>query len=98
MIQRGYSDSARYYMYLVLERAEFRMERGQGLVYTVKGHLKSTNKPVSLLFQSLCFIFDVRLFIRISEGLCTVTLIIFFITGTAKIYLSSIVNIDCLGK
>lgn len=73
MIQRGYSDSARYYMYLVLERAEFRMERGQRLVYTVKGHLKSTNKPVSLLFQSLCFIFDVRFFIRISKGLCTVT-------------------------
>lgn len=93
MIQTGYSDSARYYMYLVLERAEFRMERGQRLVYTVKGHLKSTNKPVSLLFQSLCFIFDVRFFIRISKGLCS-HIDYFF----AKIYLSSIVNIDCLGK
>lgn len=70
MIQRKYSDIARFYlyMYLVLKWAEFRVERGQGLVYAVKGHLKSTSKPVRLLFQSLYFIFDVWLFIMDSEA------------------------------
>lgn len=65
------------------------MERGQGLVYAVKGHLKSTSKPVRLLFQSLYFIFDVWLFIMDSEAYSQTDF--FFITGTTNIYLLSMI-------
>lgn len=65
------------------------MERGQGLVYAVKGHLKSTSKPVRLLFQSLYFIFDVWLFIMDSEAYSHTDF--FFITGTTNIYLLSMI-------
>lgn len=58
-------------------------------MYAVKGHLKSTSKPVRLLFQSLYFIFDVWLFIMDSEAYSQTDF--FFITGTTNIYLLSMI-------
>lgn len=74
------------------------MERGQGLVYAVKGHLKSTSKPVRLLFQSLYFIFDVWLFIMDSEAYSQTDYFFYNRNNKYIFIIDDCQYIDCLGK